>query len=106
MSVLIPAHFFHRALAKETDGDFHKFVVSTRKPRDMAQKWRAFKNIARFWKNPFGYVYWKVHPLHAQNRIRFFWLLLIFHLYQSFLLWIMIKNSKNIPLPIIILTLI
>ena len=85
-----------RALAKETDGDFHKFVVSTRKPRDMAQKWRAFKNIARFWKNPFGYVFWKVNPLHAQNRIRFFWLLLIFHLYQSFLLWIMIKNSKTI----------
>jgi hypothetical protein len=60
----------------------------------MAQKWRAFKNIARFFKNPFAYVYWKVHPLHAQNRIRFFWLLLCFHLYQSFLLWIMIKNSK------------
>jgi hypothetical protein len=84
----------YRALAKETDGDFTKFVVATRKPRDMAQKWRAFKNIARFFKNPFGYLYWKVQPLHQQNRIRFFWVLLIFHLYQSFLLWIMIKNSK------------
>jgi hypothetical protein len=51
-------------LAKETDGDFAKFVTTTRKPRDMAQKWRAFKNIARLMKNPFAYVYWKVQPLH------------------------------------------
>lgn len=49
-----------RALAKETDGDFTKFVLKNSKPRDMAQKWRAFKNIARFFKNPFGYVFWKV----------------------------------------------
>ena len=49
-----------RALAKETDGDFTKFVMKTGKPRDMAQKWRAFKNIARFMKNPFGYTFWKV----------------------------------------------
>lgn len=60
----------------------------------MAQKWRAFKNISRFFKNPFAYLYWKVQPLIQQNRIRFIWLLLIFHLYQSFLLWIMIKNSR------------
>jgi hypothetical protein len=61
----------------------------------MAQKWRAFKNFARFYKNPFAYVYWKVQPLHAQNRIRFVWVLLVFHLYSSFLLWIMIKNKKE-----------
>lgn len=71
---------FYRALAKETDGDFTKFVTSTRKPRDMAQKWRAFKNIARFYKNPFGYLFWKVNPLHSQNRIRLVWALLIWHL--------------------------
>ena len=41
-----------RALAKETDGDFGKFILNTKKPRDNAQKWRAFKNIARFFKNP------------------------------------------------------
>jgi hypothetical protein len=67
--------------------------MTTRKPRDMAQKWRAFKNIARFFKNPYSYLYWKVQPLILQNRIRFFWLLLCWHLYQSFLLWMMIKNS-------------
>jgi hypothetical protein len=83
-----------RSLAKETDGDFAKFVLTTRKPRDMAQKWRAYKNFARFFKNPFGYLYWKIHPLHAANRIRFIWVLLVFHLYSSFLLWVMIKNSK------------
>lgn len=82
-------------MAKETDGDFAKFVTATRKPRDMAQKWRAFKNIARFFKNPFGYTFWKVQPLHAQNRIRFVWLLLIWHLYQSFLLYVAIKNSTS-----------
>jgi hypothetical protein len=82
-----------RSLAKETDGDFAKFVLTTRKPRDMAQKWRAFKNFARFFKNPVGYLYWKINPLHAQNRIRFIWVLLVFHLYSSFLLYVMIKNS-------------
>ena len=85
---------FCRALAKETDGDFFKFVNTTRKPRDMAQKWRAFKNFARFYKNPFAYLFWKVHPLHSQNRIRFVWVLLIFHLYSSFLLYMMVKNSN------------
>jgi hypothetical protein len=54
-----------RALAKETDGDFTKFVMKTGKPRDMAQKWRAFKNIARFMKNPFGYTFWKVAQLSS-----------------------------------------
>jgi hypothetical protein len=84
----------NRALAKETDGDFGKFVNTTRKPRDMAQKWRAFKNIARWFKNPFGYMFWKIQPFHSQNRIRFIYLLLVWHLYQSFLLWVMIKNRK------------
>lgn len=83
-------------MAKETDGDFTKFVTTTRKPRDMAQKWRAFKNIARLFKNPFAYIYWKVNPLHEANRIRFIWVLLIFHLYSSFLLYIMIKESNTI----------
>lgn len=85
----------NRALAKTTEGDFGKFVENTAKPRDMAQKWRAFKNIARLFKNPFGYVYWKVHPLVAQNRIRFSWLLLIYHLTQSFALWLAVKNRKS-----------
>ena len=51
---------FYRALLKSTDGDFGKFVNTMKKPRDNAQKWRAFKNIARFFKNPVGYTYWKV----------------------------------------------
>ena len=63
----------------------------------MAQKWRAFKNIARLFKNPFGYIYWKVQPLVAQNRLRFTWMLLIWHLTQSFMLWIAVKNRKHSP---------
>lgn len=58
------ADMIGRSLAKETDGDFAKFVLSTRKPRDMAQKWRAFKNMARMVKNPAAYLYWKLEPLH------------------------------------------
>ena len=71
----------NRALAKETDGDFTKFVVRTQKPRDMAQRYRAFKNIARFFKNPFGYTFWKMAALSNQNRVRVLWVFLIFHLY-------------------------
>mmetsp|Transcript_2107 Transcript_2107/g.1432 ORF Transcript_2107/g.1432 Transcript_2107/m.1432 type:complete len:235 (+) Transcript_2107:37-741(+) len=89
------ADMIGRALAKETDGDFGKFVNTTKKPRDNAQRWRAFKNIARFTKNPLGYMYWKIQPFHAQNRIRLTWVFLVFHLYQSFLLYVMIKNQKE-----------
>merc|ERR1719464_2133799 len=84
-----------RALMKSTDGDFGKFVNTMKKPRDNAQKWRAFKNIARFFKNPVGYTYWKVDPFHSQNRIRFMYCLLVFHLYQSFIVWMMVKNKKE-----------
>ena len=69
--------------------------MNTKKPRDEAQKWRAFKNIARFFKNPFGYAYWKIQPFHEQNRIRFIWVCLIYHLYSSFLLYVMVKNKKE-----------
>ena len=70
-----------RALAKETDGDFNKFVQNIKKPRDEAQKWRAFKNFARFYKNPFAYCYWKLNAFHQQNRVRLMWVLLFYHLY-------------------------
>ena len=85
----------NRALAKETDGDFTKFVQKTQKPRDMAQKWRAFKNIARFFKNPFGYVFWKVANLGNQNRIRIVYVFLFWHLYQSFVLYCLTKQKKE-----------
>jgi hypothetical protein len=84
-----------RALAKDTDGDFSKFVLGTKKPRDNAQRWRAFKNFARFFKNPLGYLYWKVEPFHKQNRVRFIWGLVVFHLWSSFVLTVMLKNKKE-----------
>ena len=89
------ADMIGRALAKETDGDFTKFVARTSKPRDMAQKWRAFKNIARFFKNPFGYTFWKLAVLHNQKRVRIIYAALIWHLYQSFVLYLLTKKKKE-----------
>ena len=80
-----------RALGKETDGDLSKFVNRAAKPRDEAQRWRAFKNITRFFKNPFGYTYWRVATLSSQNRIRIIYVFLVFHLYQSFMLYLLTK---------------
>ena len=89
------ADMIGRALAKETDGDFTKFVAKTAKPRDMAQKWRAFKNMSRFFKNPFGYTFWKCANMANQNRIRVVWVLLVWHLYQSFYIWLICKRKKE-----------
>jgi hypothetical protein len=89
------ADMIGRALAKETDGDFTKFVTKTQKPRDMAQRWRMFKNIARWFKNPFGYTFWKFAVLHSQNRVRYTWCILIWHLYSSFALYMLTKNKKE-----------
>lgn len=66
-----------------------------KKPQDMGQKWRGFKNISRFFKHPVGYIYWKSSPLHEQNRMRFMWFACAFHLYSSFVLWALVKNRKE-----------
>lgn len=89
------ADMIGRSLARETDGDFGKFVQNTNKPRDEAQKWRAFKNISRFFKNPWAYMYWKIDPFHSQNRVRLLWVLLVYHLYSSFVLYTMVKGKKE-----------
>ena len=89
------AEMIGRALAKETDGDLSKFVMQSQKPRDVAQKYRAFRNFSRFFKNPVAYAYWKMQPLHAQNRVRFIWVILIAQLYFSFVAWAAIKNKKE-----------
>lgn len=83
------------ALAKHTDGDFTKFVDELNKPRDNAQRWRAYKNISRFYKNPFGYTYWKTDVFHRQNRFRIFYFLVGFHLLSSYMLYVMVKNRKE-----------
>ncbi|CAI2379660.1 unnamed protein product [Moneuplotes crassus] len=89
------AEMIARAVAKESDGDLTKFVMQSQKPRDVAQKWRTFKNIARFFKNPVGYAYWKMRPLHKQNRVRAIWVILAAQLYFSFVAWIGTKNKKE-----------
>ena len=40
-------------------------------------------------------MFWKVAVLSNQNRIRFAWCLLIFHLYQSFALYLLTKKKKE-----------
>ena len=40
-------------------------------------------------------MYWKTQPLHEAGRIRFAWVCLGFHLYQSFLLYTLVKNKKE-----------
>ena len=89
------ADMIGRALAKENDGDLTKFAGNLKKDRDNAQRWRAFKNIGRFFKNPFGYTFWRVAGLTNQNRFRVIWALLIWHLYQSFTLYLVTKKKKE-----------
>ncbi len=89
------AEMIARAVAKQSDGDLTKFVMQSQKPRDVAQKWRTFKNFARFFKNPIGYAYWKMQPLHKANRVRFIWVVLVAQLYCSFVAWVGIKNKKE-----------
>lgn len=89
------AEMIARALAKNTDGDLTRFTMQSQKPRDVAQKWRVFKNIVRLFKNPFAYIYWKMEPLHRQNRIRIAWFLLVAQLYCSFVAWAGVRGKKR-----------
>ena len=89
------AEMIARAVAKQSDGDLSKFAMQSQKPRDIGQKWRVFKNFARLFKNPVGYIYWKLQPLHSQNRVRFIWAMLIAQLYCSFVAWAAIKGKKE-----------
>ena len=86
---------YFRALARETDGDFTKFVDNTKKPFDEAQKWRVFKNITRFQKNPIAYIYWKVEPFHANGRMKIMYFLLGFNLITSAMLNMHAKMQKE-----------
>ena len=61
----------------------------------MAQKWRAFKTIARFAKNPVAYGMWKFASLHNQNRIRFMWGIMFFQLYFTTKNYIQIRRSAD-----------
>ena len=89
------AEMIARALSKQTDGDLTKFVMQSQKPRDNGQKWRVFKNIARFMKNPYAFYYWKTSPFVSQNRVRFLWVLLISQLYLSTVSYAGVKQKKE-----------
>ena len=66
-----------------------------KKPRDQAQRWRAFKNIARMIKNPAAFGFWKLGNFRENNRIRLIWVVLVFHLYSSFMLTLQVKTIKE-----------
>ena len=72
-------------MARDNDGDLTKFVQNVKKPFDTAQKWRAFKNFTRIWKNPFGYFYWKTETFAKHNRLRYLYIQLVVMLWSS--LW-------------------
>ena len=71
--------------------DDHKCFV----PFDNGQKWRAYKNIARAWKNPIGYMYWKTDVFAKNNRIRFMYLNLAYMLWHSVAITMMCKSTKT-----------
>ena len=47
------------------------------------------------YKNPFAYIFWKTMVLANQNRIRWLWFALFYHLYKSFGLYLVCKMQKE-----------
>ena len=84
-----------RALGKEHDWDMTRMAESKYKPRDNAQRWRMFRNIARFYKNPFGYVFWKAYATSAGNRIRGFYVIAAWNCVMTFFSYLHMKNTKE-----------
>ena len=89
------AEMIYRSLLKHSDGDVTKFVNQSQKPRDQGQKWRTFKNIARFYKNPFAYIHWKIRPFVSENRFRILYFYLFANILVSFVNYVSIKNEKE-----------
>ncbi len=48
----------YRSLGKAYDWELEKYRMVS-KSADVGNRRRFFKNFARFFKNPFGYTYWK-----------------------------------------------
>jgi hypothetical protein len=53
------AEMITRRLLKDYDGDLSKFSLNLKKPRDFGQRWRWFKTLTVFSKNPIGYTSWR-----------------------------------------------
>jgi hypothetical protein len=67
ITLIIYIHI-NRRLLKDSDGDLAKFSIEMNKPKDYGYKWRTFKNIARFVKNPTGFAFWRYLYRKKQNR--------------------------------------
>lgn len=55
-------------MLKDYDGDLSKLTLEIQKKNDFGYKWRLLKNYARFTKNPFGYLHWKLQYSIKQGR--------------------------------------
>lgn len=55
----------YRSLGRQFDWDMEKFRNSA-KPADRGNKRRFMKNVARLFKNPLGYAYWKGYRIHQR----------------------------------------
>ena len=60
-----------RALGRQFDWDLEKYRMS-RKPADKGNRRRLVKNIARFIKNPAGYILWKTWKWNPHPRLLLF----------------------------------
>ncbi len=69
--------------------------MQTKKPRDEAQRWRAFKNITRFHRNALGYIYWKTLPYFSKNRFRLVYALLFYHMWNTWMLMAQCRDTKT-----------
>lgn len=61
-----------RSIARRFDWDLEKFRNS-KKPADKGNRRRLLKNLSKFGKNPFGYVFWRVVRVKYRTH---FWVVL------------------------------
>ena len=84
----------YRTLGKKFDWDFEKYRLS-RKPKDFSNKRRLSRNMARFFKNPFGYIYWKTFKLFKATRFPMICLAISVPLYLNYLTDLSEVNEKQ-----------
>lgn len=64
-------------MGKDYNWEVDKYATAS-KSADVGNRRRFIKNIARFIKNPSGYVYWKTYlKAENHNKIRQLWALLL-----------------------------
>lgn len=49
----------YRSVGNDYNWELNKYV-NDKKPSDKGNRRRFLKNVSRFFKNPIGYIYWKI----------------------------------------------